>query len=165
MERTRATTLVAVASVSTAVCLIALRLWEMRGGAPVRVPLLLAVVLVLVAGVVLALGWRVRRFTLGRADLEPIVAARILALAKACAVVGALQVGYLLAQLLLVVGHVEAPEPRAQAWACGLGLLGAGTLVAASLIAEWWCRVPKDDDRDDDPDDSGPEDDIGVHPW
>jgi hypothetical protein len=79
--------------------------------------------------------------------VDPFYATRVVMLAKACALTGALGVGvgvgvlaYLLTRSIIGVGSV------AQAITT---IVGAGVLLAGGLIAEHMCRTPPNDDDND----------------
>jgi len=82
-------------------------------------------------------------------QLHPLTAAKIVALAKASALLGALAAGFwvgLLVFLLTQRGELDAAGrdlPGAV-----VGLVGAVALVAAALWLEYCCRVPKDSGED-----------------
>jgi hypothetical protein len=77
----------------------------------------------------------------GARPVEPIVAARYAALAKASSLVGALATGAYLGLLGYVLPLRDAPDPRSDAWTCAFGA-GAGlVLVAAAYALEHVCRV------------------------
>ncbi|MEO6942195.1 MAG: DUF3180 domain-containing protein, partial [Terrimesophilobacter sp.] len=79
--------------------------------------------------------------------VDPFYATRIVMLAKACALTGALIAGiaagvlaYLLTRSIIGVGSV------AQAITT---IVGAGVLLAGGLLAEHMCRIPPGDDDND----------------
>lgn len=82
--------------------------------------------------------------------MEPISAARLLALAKASAVLAALAAGFFTGLALPLVKTLALPVHR-EVFINILGTAAASALLlAAALYLEQGCRVP-DDDRDDDP--------------
>ncbi|WP_017575804.1 DUF3180 family protein [Nocardiopsis kunsanensis] len=91
---------------------------------------------------------RIRRDP-GTEPMEPISAARLLALAKASAVLAALASGVFVGLALPLVETLALPVHR-EVFINSLGTAAAsGLLLAAALYLERACRVP-DDDRDDD---------------
>ncbi|WP_017609892.1 DUF3180 family protein [Nocardiopsis xinjiangensis] len=91
---------------------------------------------------------RVRRDP-GTEPMEPLSAARLLALAKASAVLAALAAGFFVGLVLPLVETLALPVHR-EVFLNSLGTAAAsGLLLAAALYLEQSCRVP-DDDRDDD---------------
>lgn len=91
---------------------------------------------------------RIRREP-GTEPMEPISAARLLALAKASAVLAALAAGFFMGLALPLVETLVLPVHR-EIFINSLGTAAASVLLlAAALYLEQGCRVP-DDDRDDD---------------
>jgi uncharacterized membrane protein YbhN (UPF0104 family) len=83
----------------------------------------------------------------GTRALDPLVVARLVALAKASSIVGALAAGGYAGFLAWVVRLQSAAATRDTRTAIiGVGL--AAVLVAAALFLEHVCRVPKRDDDD-----------------
>lgn len=90
---------------------------------------------------------RVRRAP-GTEPMEPLSAARLLALAKASALFASLAVGYFAGTALSVTGRLELPSHR-EVFLIALGTaIAAGLLLAAALYLEHACRVPEDEDED-----------------
>lgn len=111
----------------------------------------LAVTLVLVAAVVVALAVPVRRATRGpvRRRVDPFYATRVVVLAKASAVAGALLAGAGAGMLVeLLVRPVSTPDA---VWRTGAMLAAAGVMLVAGLVAESMCTVPPGDDEGDPP--------------
>lgn len=151
MQRLRWQTLFAVFVVTGAVSTVGLRAWISRGNSPVPIPWIqILLVVVLSVGVAL-LGLRIRRFVRRGELLNPVDAVRTLVLGQAAAVTGAIHLGYFVAQLLLALPRLEAPDPRTQAWLAGGAIVASALMVAAGLFAEWCCRVPPEEDSQDPP--------------
>jgi len=116
----------------------------------------LALSLVAITALVIVLAVPVRRATRGRLGrrIDPFYATRVVLLAKACSIVGALLAGGgvgLLADLLL--RGVPSGDLLARIL---VSLAGSAVLLAGGLVAEFLCRVPPRDE-DDDRRDGGPE--------
>jgi hypothetical protein len=117
-------------------------------GRPVFVPpVSLAIALVLIAAALLAGAWPVRRAAAGERHIDPFYATRIVVLAKASALAGALFTGgaagiltYLLSRPVVPVGS---------SLTTGAALVGAVLLLVAALVAEHFCSVPPPADDDD----------------
>ncbi|HYT09941.1 MAG TPA: DUF3180 domain-containing protein [Mycobacteriales bacterium] len=108
--------------------------------------LLLALAELIAAGQLRA---RIRRRP-GTRPVQPLVAARTLALAKASAVVGAIMVGVWSGLLLYVLPRLDylaAADDDARTGA--VGAAAAASLVAAALWLEYCCRTPTPPDSDD----------------
>lgn len=95
---------------------------------------------------------RIRRDP-GTEPIEPISAARLLALAKASALFASLAVGFFLGMALAITERLDLPTHR-EVFLTMLGTaVAAGLLLAAALYLENACRVP-DDDGDENGDDT-----------
>ncbi|GAA1464974.1 DUF3180 domain-containing protein [Nocardiopsis exhalans] len=95
---------------------------------------------------------RIRREP-GTEPIEPLSAARLVALAKASALFASLALGYFAGTALAVTERLDLPSHR-EVFLTALGTaLAAGLLLAAALYLEYACRVPENDeeDRDDTP--------------
>lgn len=150
---TRPLTLVAIATIGFTLALLALRWAQTRGHIVPPAPIVI-VLLAAFAVIVLALGWRVRRFVAGKVSMDAVAASRVAALAQSAAYVGALAVGLGLGQVAAVLDRLDAPAARSDALVGGATGFAALILLVAGLLAQEWCRVPKDDDRTPPP--SGP---------
>ena len=147
MRRTRWQTLVAIAAVVTVVGWIVLDVLQDQGLTPPPVPVLVVLVLLVIAAVVLRMGWAVRQFLRGkRPDLDPIRAARTAVLAKASCYTGASLLGWYLAQVLLVVGDLDIEPLRERAVAAAIAAVGAALLAVVGLVVEHMCQVPPPSD-------------------
>ncbi|WP_116245517.1 DUF3180 domain-containing protein [Nocardiopsis sp. FIRDI 009] len=93
---------------------------------------------------------RIRRDP-GTEPIQPLSAARLVALAKASALFAALAAGFFLGVALAVVGTLVLPSHR-EVFFTALGTAASsGLLLGAALWLESACRVPEDGDGDDDP--------------
>jgi hypothetical protein len=123
-------------------------------GRPVLIPpFTLAVALVLIGGIIVVMAWPVRRVARGDRTrrVDPFYATRVVMLAKASSLSGALLAGgglgiagYLLSRSVLpAVGSVSMAIATA---------VGALLLLVGGLVAEHWCTIPPDDpDKRQDP--------------
>ena len=147
MQRTRWQNLLLITVVTGLLGWLLLRGLEGRSVSVPAVPWLVVAVLLMISGIVLAMGWAVRQFLRGeRPTLDPIRAARTAVLAKASCYTGALLAGWYAAQVLLVVGDLDVASRRARAIAAALAVGGAVLLAVVGLVVEWFCRVPPADD-------------------
>ncbi|WP_273652405.1 DUF3180 domain-containing protein [Cellulomonas fimi] len=143
MQATRWTTLLALAAGVAAVTWIALDALSDRGTSTPSVPWLVAAVEVVIAGVVLSMGWAVRQFLRGkRPGLDPIRAARTAVLAKASCYTGALLAGWYGGQALSLVTDLSVPGNGGRAAAAAVATGGAVVLAVVGLVVERFCRVP-----------------------
>ncbi|QBF45071.1 DUF3180 domain-containing protein [Janibacter limosus] len=124
------------------------RWWVAGGHAPMRVGWLAGVLLLGMGLVVVATGRRMWRMRRGQGHVEPLVAARILGLAQASALTGAVIAGLDLGQALALLPDVGFAGRGELAVKWAVGALGALALVAAGLLVQSWCRLDDDDDED-----------------
>ncbi|HVD21640.1 MAG TPA: DUF3180 family protein [Lapillicoccus sp.] len=151
----RTRTLVAVAVVVGGASWVALRL--LQGGGrdlPSTSWLAVFIFVALALGLLLA-GRPVKRLVAGRATrpVNPLYAARVLALAQAAALAGAAIVGWYVAQVLMLVPDADIPSQQLQMLTLGVLALAAAGLAAVGLLVQRWCRL-EDDDR------GGPRDEV-----
>lgn len=120
-------------------------------GRPVFVPpATLAVALVLIGAIVVALAWPVRRAV--KDDkvnrIDPFYATRVVVLAKASSLAGALLGGAGLGIMLYLLSRAVVPGVGSVLLA-GSTAVGAVVLMVAALIAERMCALPPIDDNAD----------------
>lgn len=118
-----------------------------------RPPLLAAVLLTVMAGLVLWLARPVRQYLRGRAtrSLDPLRAARTVVLAQAAAITGAAAAGWYAGQLAVVLTELSLVANRSRVLPLALLVFAGVVLAAAGLLAQRWCRIdPREDDRDTD---------------
>jgi len=99
----------------------------------------------LIAAVIVALAWpiRTRSQTQGSAGLlDPFYATRVLLLAKASSLTGAVLSGAALGVVLFVATRPVVSD--SSLWLGVAAMLGAIVLVVAGLVAEKWCTLPPD---------------------
>lgn len=161
-DRLNPLAIAAAAAMGAAIGLVLQFALSGRGQSPFVPPLSLPITQVLVAGVLLAFGIRLRRTVSRRPGaVNPFHAVRLLATARAGQIVGALLGGFGGGLALSLLGR-SVPAPTGT-WLPMLLTFVTGTvLVACAVIAEHLCRVPPgegDDDEERDPDPSlGPAD-------
>jgi hypothetical protein len=89
----------------------------------------------------------------GTRPIDPLVVARLVALAKASSFVGALAFGAYGAILGYVAQALDNPHKSHDATACGFGTAAGLLLVIAGLLLERVCRVPGPPDDEPPPPD------------
>jgi len=146
---TRIRDLIAYAAAVTLITWLAMRQWY--GDLPrLRWFVPLSLVLLAIAEVLAAnqLRDRIRRRP-GALPVQPLVAARMLALAKASAVVGAVMVGIWAGLLVYVVPRLGQLNAAGNDTVVGaIGVVAAVALTAAALWLEYCCRPPAPPDGD-----------------
>ncbi|RIJ53237.1 DUF3180 domain-containing protein [Clavibacter lycopersici] len=154
MTRTRSSTLIALLIAGAAVGWFAENALLMSGRALLIPPLTLGATLLIVGIVLLALARPIRRSTLGRTPgrVDPFRATRVVLLAKASALAGALLTGVTGGVLAFVLARPVLPGASSVGLAVA-GTVGAVVLLVAGLVAEHWCTVPPDDGDDTRPGD------------
>jgi len=132
--------------VATAFSYLVLRTWTGQGGALPPASWGGLTVLVFMAAGVFSAGLPVRRFLRGRATrtLSPMRAMRTLVLAQACALTGALVVGWYAAQVLVLLPYLDIASRRALAIRLAALAAGGVLMVTAGLVVQAMCRVDKD---------------------
>lgn len=135
--------LLVVGLVATGVGWIVQRLLTSGGRAlPSPSWLTIAVFVAVAVGLLLA-GRPVRRLVAGTATrpVSPLFAARILALAQAAALAGALVAGWYLASALLLLPDLDVESQRGLAVQFLVLALGSGGMAAVGMLVQRWCRV------------------------
>ncbi len=143
MSRTRPTPLLLAALVGVLLAFALDSVLAMRGVAVLVPPVSLAVALVLIGAVVLALAWPVRRAAKGERRIDPFYATRVVILAKASALAGALLAGA--AAGILIYLLTRAVVPLGSTLAAGGTVVAAALLVIAALVSEHLCALPPDE--------------------
>ncbi|MFF1572563.1 DUF3180 domain-containing protein [Leifsonia sp. NPDC058292] len=152
MRRTRITTILALA-VGGAVVGFLLQLAFAGAGLAVFIPpVTLPITLIAIAVIVVAFAVPIRRATHpthGRTArrIDPFRAMRIVVLAKACSLAGALLTGAGVGILVYLLSRAVIPAAGTIGLAA-TATAGAAILLAAGLVAEFMCTLPPDDDED-----------------
>lgn len=147
MTRTTAGPLLLLALVGAIVGFVAGTLLAGQGRPVFVPPISLAIALVLIAAALLAGAWPVRRAAAGERRIDPFYATRIVVLAKASALGGALLLGA--ASGILIYLLSRSIVPVGSALTTGAALVGAVLLLVSALVAEHFCSVPPPTDDDD----------------
>jgi hypothetical protein len=151
MKRTRPTSLIGLGVLGLVVGFLGEFAAASSGLAVFVPPLTLPITLVAVAIIVVAFAVPIRRAVRGRSSrrIDPFQATRIVVLAKACGLSGALLTGAGIGILLFIFTRDVLPASNA-VLLTALGTAGAVVLLVAGLVAEYFCTLPPDD-KDDDP--------------
>ncbi|MCU1546221.1 MAG: hypothetical protein JWP30_1321 [Homoserinimonas sp.] len=148
MKRTQATTLLIVAVIGVVAGALLQAGLAASGRPGITPPVTLGIVLAVLGVVLVVLAWPIRKVIKGTATsrVDPFYATRVVVLAKASAISGALLAGVALGLIAyLLTRSVLTVEPIGYSVAT---LAGAVILVVGALIAEFWCRIPPEDDSD-----------------
>ncbi|MFT4052418.1 MAG: DUF3180 domain-containing protein [Microbacterium sp.] len=158
MTRTRPTTLLIAALIGAVVGYGVDQLLTGAGRSTFTPSLLLPALLVLLAAAVVLFALPIRRAITGRdpEPVDPFRAVRVVMLAKASSIVGAVCGG--IAVGLLVFLLTRPVTPVGSMVAVIATLVSAVVLVAAALLAERLCTIRKDDDDEHPGPGSAPED-------
>ncbi|MGN6271769.1 MAG: DUF3180 domain-containing protein [Protaetiibacter sp.] len=147
MTRTRASLLIVLAAIGAVGGFLAQLALGALGAQKLLPEFTLAITLVLIAVIVVALAVPIRRATHGkvRRRVDPFYATRVVLLAKACAVAGALLTGAAAGMIAeLLVRPVSASDA---VWRMVAMLVASVLGLVAGLVAETLCIVPPDDDE------------------
>ena len=107
---------------------------------------LLPIMLLLLAGGVVAVAWPVRRSVREGTRIDPFRAVRVATLARASSLLGALLAGFGAGLALFGLSRPVLPQVGSLVVIVFL-ILSAIALVIAGLIAENFCTLPKDPDE------------------
>lgn len=111
---------------------------------------LLPVMLVLLGAGVLAAAWPVRRSVREGRRIDPFRAVRVATLARAASLLGAILAGFGAGLALFLLTRPVSPQVGSITVMVAL-VVSAAVLIAAALVAEHFCTLPKDpDDRQSD---------------
>jgi Protein of unknown function (DUF3180) len=158
----RVSAAVVTAAFTAAIGWLLLDLWSSRGGRTPPQSYIAAVAILVVAAVVLVLGWEVRRSVRGerKPPMNPLAAARVAVLSKAAVYGGAVLTGWYAALALSVLDDATGVR-RERLLASAAAAVASAVLVVAGLLAQRWCRLPPDDE---DPDGGVDDADVAVPP-
>ena len=145
MTRTRPLTLVVLVVLGAGAGLVLQSVLAALGQPKLRPEFTLAITLVLIAAAAVTLAVPVRRATRGNPAhrVDPFYATRVVVLAKASAIGGALLSGAGLGFVIELV--LRSGDPGGDAFLRVFSVLGGGiALMVGGLVAEALCTVPKD---------------------
>lgn len=147
MRRTTARPLLLLAVVGFVVGFL-LDLWTASRGAATIVPSLsFSLTLVVVGAIVVGFAIPIHRRSRGKSDraIDPFQATRVVALARASSLAGALLTGFGAGVLAYLLSRSTLPGITSL-WLAVAAAAGAVVLTVAGLVAERLCTLPKDDD-------------------
>ena len=146
MTRTRPLHLVLLAILGAGVLWFTQSALASAGQPIVIPPITLAVALVLIGVIIIVMALPVRRVSRGvpNARIDPFYATRVLMLAKASSLSGALLAGGAIGIVGYLLSRSVLPATTSVAAAIATGV-SAIVLLVAGLVAEHMCRIPPED--------------------
>jgi hypothetical protein len=156
MRRTSAAVLIALALIGGGAGFLLDHVLTITGRATFTPSGFLPILLLLVAGAALGLAWPVRRSVRGVTPgrIDPFRALRAATLARASSLLGAMMAGFGTGLLVFLLSRPI--DPQVGSVVAMIALVASSlALVAAALVAEQFCTLPKD------PDDRQPDDPAG----
>ena len=151
MTRTRPLHLVLLAVLGGGLAWFLQTALAVSGNAIIIPPFTLAVALVLIAVIIVVMALPVRRVSRGlaKARVDPFYATRVVLIAKASSLSGALLAGAGVGIAAFLLSRTVLPGVGSITMALA-SAVGAILLLVAGLIAEHWCFIPPDDDQSPD---------------
>jgi hypothetical protein len=154
VKELRIRVLAGVFVVAGILCWAGARLWNSVGTLP-SVPLAAPIVLALIAVVLLATALSLRARLKAQRDripgakgVDPLMAARAVVFGQASALVAALVAGMYGGTGVFLLGQLDIPARRDQAYYAGFAVLAAIGVIAAAIFLERVCKLPEDEDDD-----------------
>jgi len=146
----KASAAVVAAAFTAAIGWLLLDFWSDQGGRMPPQSYVAAVAILVVAAVVVVLGWEVRRSVRGerKPPMNPLAAARVAVLSKAAVYGGAVLTGWYAALGLSLLDDATGVR-RERLLTSAAAAVASAVLVGAGLLAQRWCRLPPDDDNPD----------------
>lgn len=156
---------VALAVASAVLCWVLLTVWRGQGREFPLIPWFGLVPLVLVCALVLTAAWQVRRSvrTVLPSPPSPQLARGTLVAAQACALGGALLLGWYAANTVVHLPALDVESVRDRALRAAVSALAATAVSISGFVAQAWCAFPPGDadDRDGAGPRPGPHSDSG----
>ncbi len=146
MQPTRIRTLVYLAIAGAAIGILLPALWDRASQRLLPIPWLGAIVLFVLAGALLWWTLGVRRRLSGKPGvprLDPLLAARTVALAMAASRTGALVAGFYAGVVLYFAPNITLAPNRSRVITSAVATLGGIALMVVALWLEHICRVPE----------------------
>lgn len=130
---------------------VGLTLWRGSGREYPVLPWLALVPLLLLCLAVLVSAWQVRRYVKGIGTFRPSPqwARGALVAAQACALGGAVLTGWYLANVLVHLPDLDVASVRDLTLRAAASALAALLVSVSGFVAQWWCRLPPQEDEDE----------------
>lgn len=147
MTRTKPAHLVLLAAFGAVAAWLLELVLVSTGRAVIVPPFTIAVVLALLGVIVAAMAWPVRKVSrrVEGATVDPFYATRVVVLAKASSLGGALLAGAGAGVIAHLLSRTVVPGVGSVAMSIAM-TAAAVLLVIGGLLAEHWCTIPPDDD-------------------
>jgi hypothetical protein len=126
--------------------LVADQIWGDLVALPAAAPVTAAIIAVFELGLARVISRKVRGVAPGP-PMHPLQIARAAALAKASSATGAMLLGFYAGFFLWVVRLTEKRAASHDAWVSGWSALASLALLAAALLLERACKIPKQHDE------------------
>lgn len=153
MKRTKVSTLLLLVAIGAVGAGLVQAVLASVGRPIIIPPFTLPVALAAIGVIVVLMAAPIRRMVRGtsspRGPVDPFYATRVVMLAKASALGGGLLTGGGVGLLVYLLSRSVAPGVGSLRLTIA-AVIGAAVLLAGGLIAETMCRIPPDDDSDDD---------------
>ena len=153
MKRTKPSTLVLLGAIGAGGAGLVQAVLASVGRPIIIPPFTLLVALAAIGVIVVLMAVPISRMVRGnsssRGPVDPFYATRVVMLAKASALGGALLTGGAIGLLVYLLSRSVAPGVGSLGLTIA-ALIGAAVLLAGGLLAEFMCRIPPDTDNDDD---------------
>ncbi|MFJ6568624.1 DUF3180 domain-containing protein [Streptomyces sp. NPDC091292] len=152
MKQLRLRTLAGLFVVAGVVSWAGARLWDSVGTlprVPIAAPIVLAVIAVVLLATALSLRSRLRaqrERRPGAKGVDPLMAARAVVFGQASALVAALVSGLYGGVGVFLLGSLDIPTRRDQAFYAGFSVLAGIAVIAAAFFLERVCKLPEDED-------------------
>ncbi|MFF2849822.1 DUF3180 domain-containing protein [Streptomyces sp. NPDC058001] len=152
MKELRLRTLAGLFVVAGVVSWAGARLWDSVGTlprVPIAAPIVLAVIAVVLLATALSLRSRLRaqrERRPGAKGVDPLMAARAVVFGQASALVAALVSGLYGGTGVFLLGSLDIPTRRDQAFYAGFSVVAGIAVIAAAFFLERVCKLPEDED-------------------
>ena len=117
---------------------------------PITLPVALAAIGIIVVFLAVPISRMVRGTSSSRGPVDPFYATRVVMLAIASALSGALIAGAAIGMLVYLLTRSVTPGVGSLGLTIA-ALIGAAILLTGGLVAEFMCRIPPENDDDDKP--------------
>lgn len=127
---------------------LGLRWWTGRANAMPVNSWITVVVLLMIAGALLAAGWEIRRYLKGNPGRPPSPqrARATLVAAQACCLAGSVFTGWYVAHVVIDVRRVSQGADSATLVLAVASAVACVAVTVSGFVVQTWCRIPPEDD-------------------